>query len=88
MDGLMMDFPLTLTHLLRRAETYLGRGEIVSRLPDKTFDRSTYAETLARAKQLAVALHTTLGADPVIDGPVLGQVGLRLPAFDGQVATV
>jgi fatty-acyl-CoA synthase len=56
MDGLMMDFPLTLTHLLRRAETYLGRGEIVSRLPDGTFDRSTYAETLARAKRLAVAL--------------------------------
>jgi fatty-acyl-CoA synthase len=56
MDGLMMDFPLTLTHLLRRAETYLGRGEIVSRLPDRTFDRSTYAETLGRAKQLAVAL--------------------------------
>jgi fatty-acyl-CoA synthase len=56
MDGLMMDFPLTLTHLLRRAETYLGRGEIVSRLPDKSFDRSTYAETLGRARQLAVAL--------------------------------
>jgi acyl-CoA synthetase (AMP-forming)/AMP-acid ligase II len=56
MDGLMMDFPLTLTHLLRRAETYFGRGEIVSRLPDKTFDRSTYASALARARQLAVAL--------------------------------
>jgi fatty-acyl-CoA synthase len=56
MDGLMMDFPLTLTHLLRRAETYFGRGEIVGRLPDKEFDRSTYAATLARARQLAVAL--------------------------------
>jgi fatty-acyl-CoA synthase len=51
-----MDFPLTLAHLLRRAETYFGRGEIVSRLPDKRFDRSTYTATLARARQLAVAL--------------------------------
>jgi fatty-acyl-CoA synthase len=56
MDGLMMDFPLTLSHLLRRAETYFGRGEIVSRLPDKSFHRTTYAETMARARQLAVAL--------------------------------
>jgi fatty-acyl-CoA synthase len=56
MDGLMMDFPLTITHLLRRAETYFGRGEIVSRLTDKSFDRSSYAATLARARQLAAAL--------------------------------
>jgi fatty-acyl-CoA synthase len=55
-DGLMMDFPLTLTHLLRRAETYLGRGEIVTRLPDRTFHRTTYGETMRRARQLAVAL--------------------------------
>jgi fatty-acyl-CoA synthase len=51
-----MDFPLTLTHLLKRAETYFGRGEIVSRLPDKSFHRSTYADAMRRAKQLAVAL--------------------------------
>ena len=49
MNGLMMDFPLTLSHLLRRAETYFGRGEIVSRQPDKSLHRSTYAETMARA---------------------------------------
>ena len=34
MDELMMDFPLTLTHLLRRAEQFFGGGEIVTRLPD------------------------------------------------------
>ena len=56
MDGLMMDFPLTLTHLLRRAETYFGDGEIVTRLPDKSFHRTTHGETLRRARQLAVAL--------------------------------
>jgi fatty-acyl-CoA synthase len=55
-DGQMMDFPLTLTHLLRRAETYFGANPIVTRLPDKTMHRTTYGETLRRARQLAVAL--------------------------------
>ena len=44
MDGLMMDFQLTLPHLLRRAETYFGGGEIVTRLPDKSFHRTTYGD--------------------------------------------
>jgi fatty-acyl-CoA synthase len=52
----MMDFPLTLTHLLKRSETYLGRGEIVTRLPDRSFHRTTYGDTARRSKQLAVAL--------------------------------
>src|ERR687888_1737136 len=52
----MMDFPLTLAHVLRRAETFFGNGEIVTRLPDKSFHRTTYRETMARARQLAVAL--------------------------------
>ncbi len=56
MDGLMMDFPLTLPHLLKRAETYFGRGEIVSRQADKSFARTTYAETMARSRQLGAAL--------------------------------
>ena len=56
MDGLMMDFQLTLPHLLRRSETYFGNGEIVTRLPDKSFHRTTYKDTMRRARQLAVAL--------------------------------
>ena len=56
MDGLMMDFPLTLTHILERAETFFGNGEIVTRLPDKSFHRTNYRETMRRSKQLAVAL--------------------------------
>jgi fatty-acyl-CoA synthase len=56
MDGQMMDFPLTLPHILKRAETYFARGEIVTRLPDKSFHRTTYGDTLRRARQLAVAL--------------------------------
>ena len=51
-----MDFPLTLTHVLRRAETFFGDGEIVTRLPDKSFHRTNHGETLRRARQLAVAL--------------------------------
>ena len=56
MDGLMMDFPLTLTHLLRRAEQFFGSGEIVTRLPDKSFHRYTYADSCRRSRALAVAL--------------------------------
>jgi fatty-acyl-CoA synthase len=52
----MMDFQLTLPHLLKRAELYFGRGEIVTRLPDKSFHRTTYADTMRRSRQLAVAL--------------------------------
>jgi fatty-acyl-CoA synthase len=62
MDGLMMDFQLTLPHLLRRAETFFGEKEIVTRLPDKSFHRYTYADMARRAKQLAAALKA-LGLD-------------------------
>jgi fatty-acyl-CoA synthase len=55
-DGLMMDFQLTLPHLLRRAELYFGAGEIASRQADTSFHRTTYAETMGRARQLAAAL--------------------------------
>jgi fatty-acyl-CoA synthase len=56
MEGLMMDFPLSLTHLLTRAEQFFGEGEIVTRLPDKSFHRTNYRETMRRARQLAAAL--------------------------------
>ena len=63
MNGLMMDFQLTLPHLLRRAETLFGEKQIVTRLPDKSFHRYTYAGMTQRAKQLAVALQQ-LGLEP------------------------
>src|SRR3954454_17348832 len=56
MQGQMMDFQLTLPHILRRVETYYPTKEIVSRLPDKSFHRYGYGEMARRAKQLAVAL--------------------------------
>jgi acyl-CoA synthetase (AMP-forming)/AMP-acid ligase II len=56
MDGLMMDFQLTLPPLLRRAETYFGDQEVVSRLPDRSYHRYTFRDLARRSKQLAVAL--------------------------------
>ncbi|HEY6032475.1 MAG TPA: long-chain fatty acid--CoA ligase [Gaiellaceae bacterium] len=56
MNGLMMDFQLTLPHFLRRAETYYGGKEIVTRLPDKSFHRYTWGDAMRRSRALAVAL--------------------------------
>jgi fatty-acyl-CoA synthase len=55
-NGLMMDYQLTLPTILRRAESYFGDKEIVTRLPDRSFHRITYAESCRRARALAVAL--------------------------------
>jgi fatty-acyl-CoA synthase len=58
MDGMMMDYQLTLPTLLRRAEAYFGRAEIVSRRPDKSFHRYAYADMTRRARALAVGLES------------------------------
>src|SRR3712207_1775896 len=42
--------------MLRRAEALYGLKEIVTRRPDKSFHRYTYADFVRRAKKLAVAL--------------------------------
>jgi len=56
MDGLMMDYPLTITAMLRRTESMFRHKEIVSRRVDKTLERSTYGEALGRARRLASGL--------------------------------
>ena len=56
MRGLMMDFPLTLAPLLKRAGRLFGKVEIVSRRPDRTLARTTCAEFSRRACKLAQAL--------------------------------
>ena len=56
MNGLMMDYQLTLPPLLSRAETFFKDREVVTRLPDRSFHRYTYADMARRAKQLAVGL--------------------------------
>ncbi|HVC34146.1 MAG TPA: long-chain fatty acid--CoA ligase [Chloroflexota bacterium] len=59
----MMDYQLTLPAIMRRAEEFFGPKEIVSRLPDRSFHRYTYADFARRAKQLALALQR-LGVQP------------------------
>jgi fatty-acyl-CoA synthase len=54
--GLIMDYELGVPAILRRAETLHGRKEIVTRLPDRSFHRYTYADFGRRARQLADAL--------------------------------
>ena len=56
MDGLMMQYPLTLPAIFRRAEALFGRRQITSRLPDRSIHRYTYAECLTRARRLGAAL--------------------------------
>ncbi|HEY5657034.1 MAG TPA: long-chain fatty acid--CoA ligase [Myxococcota bacterium] len=56
MRATMMDYPLTLTHLLDRAGQIFGRVEIVSQTPDKALLRHTYADVRRRAWALAEAL--------------------------------
>lgn len=63
LDGLMMDFPLTVTHFLARAPLYFPKSEIVWRRPDRSVHRHTYVAFGARCARLANAL-TRLGVQP------------------------
>jgi fatty-acyl-CoA synthase len=63
MNGLMMDFPLTLAAIFRHAERLFPRREIVTRLPDKSLHRQTYADFTHRTRRLASALQR-LGIGP------------------------
>jgi acyl-CoA synthetase (AMP-forming)/AMP-acid ligase II len=56
MNGLMMDYPLTLSTIFRRAETLFRKQEIVWRTADKTVRRYTCAEFAGRARRLAQVL--------------------------------
>ena len=52
MKSTMMNFPLTLEHVLERAGKLFAKSEIVSRLPDRTLHRHTYADFHRRARAL------------------------------------
>jgi len=71
LEGLTQDYQLTLPYILRRAEQLYGYREIVTRRPDKTFHRHTFADFVARSKRLAVALKG-LGLEP---GDRVGTLG-------------
>lgn len=52
----MMDTQLVLTTLMKRAETYFGHKEIVSRTSAQTIHRLTYQDFAVRTRKLANAL--------------------------------
>ncbi len=56
MHGLMMEFPLTVPVIVRRAATLFPTRRIVSRRQDRTLDRRTYASVIDRSRRLAAAL--------------------------------
>jgi acyl-CoA synthetase (AMP-forming)/AMP-acid ligase II len=62
-EGLTMDFPLTLAAIFRRAERIFARRSIVTRRPDKSIHRHSYADFAVRTRRLAAALQR-LGIRP------------------------
>lgn len=56
LNGRMMDFPLTITHILEHGRSIFPNVEVVSRRPDKSLIRQTFAQTYERAERLARAL--------------------------------
>jgi fatty-acyl-CoA synthase len=56
MTGIMMDYPLTLTHILERSARIYPSKQIASRLSDGTIHRYTYRDFYRRVHRLAHAL--------------------------------
>ena len=56
MQSTMQHVPLSTNHLLERSRQFFANRGIVSRLPDKSLRRTTYADRPRRARQLAAAL--------------------------------
>jgi fatty-acyl-CoA synthase len=56
MNGLMMNYQLTLPAILRRAEHLYPHKQIVTRLPDRTVHRYAYSDFVSRAKKLCIVL--------------------------------
>ena len=54
--GQMMDFPLVLPVILRRAETFFASKAVVTRRPDRSLHRTNYGAIVARARKLAGGL--------------------------------
>ena len=63
MKGLMMDYPLTVTSLMRHVDAQHGASEVYSLTVENPAHRTTYAEIFRRCAQLANAL-ARLGLDP------------------------
>lgn len=63
MQGLMMDYPLTMDRILEHANRLYPRKRITTLLPDGNVYRYTYADLYSRSKRLASALGG-LGIEP------------------------
>ncbi|MDE2998348.1 MAG: long-chain fatty acid--CoA ligase [Gemmatimonadota bacterium] len=63
MQGLMMDYPLTMERILEHANRLYPRKRISTVLPDETVHRYTWADLHSRSKRLASALEG-LGIEP------------------------
>src|SRR3954466_10919951 len=63
MNGLIMDYPLTLSTIVRRAEQVFRAQEIVWRNADKTLSRYSFPDFADRARRLARVL-LDLGLKP------------------------
>src|SRR3954447_20201411 len=63
MRGLMMDFPLAIPAIIRRAEALFRHKTIATRRPDRSVAHDTYGSMLDRTRRLAVALRA-LGIRP------------------------
>ncbi len=63
MQGLMMDYPLTMDRILEHANRLYPHKRITTGLPDGTVHRYTYADLHRRSKRLAGALGG-LGIEP------------------------
>jgi acyl-CoA synthetase (AMP-forming)/AMP-acid ligase II len=82
-DGLMMDYQLNVPAILRRADELYGDSEIVSRLPDKSWHRYTYADFVSRTKKLVVALRSLGLEDGDRVGTFMWNHGHHLEAYIG-----
>lgn len=63
MNGLMMDYQLTVDRILEHANQLYGYKRITTMQPDGSLHRYTYGEMYGRVKKLAKAL-TKLGVEP------------------------
>ena len=69
MEGLMMNYPLTVPSILDHGYRVFPKKEIISILPDKTRHSYTYADLFKRSKKLMHALVNKLG---VKKGDIIG----------------
>jgi len=63
MHGLMMDYPLTIPAIVRRAQSLYGHRPVSGRRQDRRITRTSYSVVLDRVKRLSVAL-ARLGVRP------------------------